>query len=171
MRKISRGVRFTVNDYLRSVYNPHRLLSPFFWDVPSFRSLQARTGSLISGHSALHFFNRSLRPTDPLDLYIYFHHRREVVDWLLAAGYGFSPSLAQSSDLDYAVADGNRDNYETDADPPHSWGSLTFHLHGAQSNVTVRVFIAMKSPMEMILHSHSSELLRLNTFEASFLNP
>ncbi|KAL1937077.1 hypothetical protein VTO73DRAFT_15132 [Trametes versicolor] len=164
--KTSRDVRFAVNDYIQSVYNPHRLLSPFFRDVSSFRSLQARTGSLISGHSALHFFNRSLRPTDPLDVYVYFHHRREVVDWLLDSGFRFSPSITQASGLDYAVEQGRRMQNETY--PPDSWECLIFYRDGSHRNATVRVYIAMRSPMEMILHSHSTCMMNVISYEKAY---
>ncbi|KAI0681875.1 hypothetical protein C8T65DRAFT_690547, partial [Cerioporus squamosus] len=53
----------------------------------AFRSLQARTGTLVSGSTALQFFKRTVWPESDLDLYVHMRHRREVAQWLLDEGY------------------------------------------------------------------------------------
>ncbi len=141
--RISRSFYAAVQDYIRSVYNAHRLLSPFFHDVPSFRSLQASTGTLISGNSALHFLDRSRRLCDPLDIFVYFLHRREVVEWLEGAGY----TLVMNSDDD-----------DSPLSPVIRYFVQTFKKRGTSPGVLVRVVVAAGSPMDAILRSYSSEL-------------
>ncbi len=141
--RISRSFYAAVHDYIRSVYNAHQLLSPFFRDVPSFRSLQARTGTLVSGHSALHFLDRSRRSSDPLDIFVYFLRSREVVDWLERAGY----MLVRDPD----------DN-DASQDLPVRYLVHTFKLRGSSPSVLVRVVVAAGSPMDIILCSYSSGL-------------
>ncbi|KAI0649613.1 hypothetical protein C8Q79DRAFT_1005980 [Trametes meyenii] len=155
MAKVSRGAREAVEDYIRNVYNPYRLLSRFFLDVSAFRQLQARTASLIAGYSALHFFDHTLYPSDPLEVYVHFQHRREVVDWLVTAGFAFVPSYKQSPDLEFTVTEGYADEIE----PSTPWlcGVLTFASARGDRPITIRVMISANTPMELILHTHSSE--------------
>ena len=51
-----------VEDYIRVAFNIDARLSPFFDDPRAFRSLQARTGTVISGSTALQFFERAIYP-------------------------------------------------------------------------------------------------------------
>lgn len=155
MAKVSRIFHAAIAAYIAHAYHPCRLLSGFFQDIPSFRALQARTGSLISGRSALHFLDRSLYPSDPLDLFIYFHHRREVVSWILHAGYVFLPAPDQSSDVDFAVTAGILQ--ETASTTAGVCGVLSFGLGGPKSSKLVRVVVAMRTPIEVILLSQTSE--------------
>lgn len=155
MAKVSRTVRIATQAYIAHVFNPHRLLSGYFEDVSSFRTLQARTRSLISGRAALHFFDRASYPSSPLDLHVHFHHRREVVHWLLDAGYTFLPSPDQSPDIDFTVAQGIVDQGGCDA--IGLCGTLNFGMGEGESYVTIRVVVALRTPVEVILLSHSSE--------------
>lgn len=49
-----------VEDYMKLAFNINRCLARFFDDPVAFRSLQARTGTVISGSAALQFFDRTL---------------------------------------------------------------------------------------------------------------
>ncbi|KAH9856400.1 hypothetical protein C2E23DRAFT_698176, partial [Lenzites betulinus] len=154
-----------VQGYIRTTYNADKLLSPYFRDVLSFRSLQARTGTLIAGRSALHFFDRSKLPGDPLDVFVYFHRRREVVDWFLEVGFKFIPSYNQPNDLDFYIADVIVE--ERPSNPPGVCGILLFQLEGSP-DVTVRLFVAARSPMEIVLCSHSTCMVNVISYEKAY---
>ncbi|TBU53566.1 hypothetical protein BD310DRAFT_937845 [Dichomitus squalens] len=111
-----RTAHASVQSYIGVAFNVDRLLSRFFPSASpgcsatcphdhthteehvrarAFRSLQAATGTLISGSTALQFFDRTFWPESDLDLYVHARHRREVGRWLIAEGYRFKPTRFQ----------------------------------------------------------------------------
>lgn len=90
---LSRDLVFAYYRYRFSI-NQH--LARFFEDPVAFRSLQARTGTLISGSNALQFFDRTHYPESDLDIYTYPGYAAEVGMELLKYGYEFVPSWYQT---------------------------------------------------------------------------
>ncbi|PCH44988.1 hypothetical protein WOLCODRAFT_91093 [Wolfiporia cocos MD-104 SS10] len=68
MRRVSRTTYQAVQDFSYRAFDVNRRLSRFFSDPFAFRSLQARTATLISGSFALQFFDRTFYPEADLDL-------------------------------------------------------------------------------------------------------
>uniref|UniRef100_A0A5K1K394 Cell surface hydrophobicity-associated protein n=1 Tax=Ganoderma boninense TaxID=34458 RepID=A0A5K1K394_9APHY len=119
-----RTAHASIQAYIRSAFNIDRLLSRFFPPATpgcsttcalehthteehararAFRSLQAATGTLVSGSAALQFFDRQVWPESDLDLYAYARHRREVGRWLIAEGYRYKPSRFQHPSFEIEV--------------------------------------------------------------------
>lgn len=128
-------------------------LARFFPDPLGFRSLQARTGTLVSGSFALQFFDRAFYPNTNLDVYVYSQHRREVGNWVLTMGYTFIPSQRQASCFDTASISPLHLYYAT-LDVPTAF---TFERRVSGSLLKVRIIVALKTPMEIVLGSHSSK--------------
>ncbi|EIW78040.1 hypothetical protein CONPUDRAFT_75775 [Coniophora puteana RWD-64-598 SS2] len=90
--------------FFHRAYNINRHLSRFFVDPLSFRSLQARTGTLISGSIALQFFDRTCYLGSDLDVYTHPGHTLELLDWLtVAEGYHYQSRPDQAADYRKAV--------------------------------------------------------------------
>ncbi|KAI0745564.1 hypothetical protein C8Q76DRAFT_605408, partial [Earliella scabrosa] len=146
-----------VQDYIRLAFDINKHLLTFFSRPQEFRSLQARTGSLISGSMALQFFNRTRYPDAGLDVFVHKCHRQEVGRWLLQAGYQFVPRPHQDSDFEAAVLD-------TISISPDGF----YALDGISSMLTfvrkchddietkVQMVVAENAPMEVILSTHST---------------
>ena len=119
-----RTAHASIQAYIGIAFNIDRLLSRFFPTATpgcsttcahdhthteehararAFRSLQAATGTLISGSSALQFFDRKVWPESDLDLYAFARHRREVGRWLLAEGYRYKPAKFQHPNFEVEV--------------------------------------------------------------------
>ncbi|KAJ3558231.1 hypothetical protein NM688_g1046 [Phlebia brevispora] len=149
----SRDAHDVVIAYLRLRFNVARYLRPFFDDITSFRILQAKTGMLISGSTALQFFSRTTYPLSDLDLYVRRDSRKEVGRWLLDRGYKFLPNRGQ------------HDNFFEAASAP-SVASATGNyrrMRGVAAVFTfqnrhfrnVQIIAAVVSPLAVILHYHS----------------
>jgi hypothetical protein len=96
-----RVARDAVSNFYGRAFNINRHLSRFFSDPLAFRSLQARTGTLISGSNALQFLDRTFYPDSDLDLYAHCGTwAREVGQWLLSEGYVFVPDSYQGPEFD-----------------------------------------------------------------------
>jgi hypothetical protein len=73
------------------------VLEKYFTDdqILHFRHLQATTGMVISGSTALQFFERVLYPESDLDLYVEHRYRRPIALWLASIGYRYVPARAK----------------------------------------------------------------------------
>ncbi|KAH9896704.1 hypothetical protein C8Q73DRAFT_664434 [Cubamyces lactineus] len=90
--RTSRTARSAVQDYMGRAFNVNKRLSRYFSDPLAFRSLQARTATVISGSFALQFFDRMFYPELDLDLYV--HSNDLVLDvglYLQSEGYVYQP--------------------------------------------------------------------------------
>jgi len=97
--RTSRLARFSVSFFFHRAFNVNKHLLRFVSDPVGFRSLQARTGTLISGSNALQFLDRTFFPESDLDLYTHPGHAREVGLWLIQCeGYVFLPNEDQGTD-------------------------------------------------------------------------
>ncbi len=145
---------------MRSAFNIHRILQRYFDDPTSFRSLQAQTGTLVSGSTALQFFDRSFYPESDLDIYVHMPWRLRVAQWLLDRGYSFVPSPRQNEDFATAVNDQRVLNNRARYFMRGVAGVFTFvkSVPGKLEEVLkVQMIVAARAPMEIILNFHSSE--------------
>ena len=60
-------------------------------EILHFRELQATTGAIISGSTALQFFDRTVYADSDLDLYVQHDRSRDLALWLESIGYMFVP--------------------------------------------------------------------------------
>ena len=93
---------------MKRVFRVDRLLSRYFnsIEILRFRKLQYLTGALISGSTAIEFFDRTIYPDSELDVYVELKFARTIADWLVEIGYKYRP-LSKSADmaaLDAALA-------------------------------------------------------------------
>lgn len=78
----------------KRAYNIDRHLNRFFDDTIAFRSMQARTGTIVSGSMALQFLDRTTYIDSDLDIYVHPGHLQEVGMWLVRSeGYTFQPKF------------------------------------------------------------------------------
>ena len=159
-----------VQQFYKRAYNINRHLSRFFHDALSFRSLQARTGTLISGSNALQFLERTVYKDSDLDLYTHPGFTTDVANWLMnCEQYTFVPMNPShghtfddvttigwspwTGDSPHGVADGNLHDY--DGNGIHD----VYHFERLDENGyrrRVQIISAQHSPMYCILAFHSS---------------
>jgi len=80
----------------------------FFSDPIQFRRLQAATHCVVSGSTALQFFNREVYPDSDLDLYVDFRNALDVCQFILddvARAYTFLPCGEQDRDFTAVLED------------------------------------------------------------------
>lgn len=124
----------------------------------AFRYLQACTGTVISGSTALQFFDRSFYPESDLDIYVPMAWRLKVGHYLSEQGYRFVPNSIQHPNYDVAVSErrvitatARYGNLRGIA------GVFTFKKRGADGEERkVQIMVAVRSPIEVIFRFHSS---------------
>ncbi|KAG1748497.1 uncharacterized protein EDB91DRAFT_1334677 [Suillus paluster] len=187
---LSHACRYThaaVACFYRRAYNINQHLSRFFSDPLSFRSLQARTGLVISGSNALQFFDRTFYPGSDLDLYAHPGHVYELLEWLESVDYQFEPSGHQEEDWHNHVSadwDGTvkRTQQEQAAGGTAnaldlSWypdiaGVYTFKrfavVDGEFVELKVQVMETTCNPISTIMKFHSTCVMNIITFNAAY---
>ncbi|CCL99903.1 uncharacterized protein FIBRA_01928 [Fibroporia radiculosa] len=146
--KTCRAGLYAAKEYTRHAFNINRHLSRYFDDISAFRSLQARTRSLISGLNALQFFDRTCYPESDLDLYVHLRWRREVGIWMMQSGYHFQPSS----------------NYDTRGIA----AVFTFIRASPGQNRKVQLIVARRTPMKIVLAFHSTCVMNVIAYDKAF---
>ncbi|TDL21094.1 hypothetical protein BD410DRAFT_315159 [Rickenella mellea] len=170
--------RRAVQDYSRRTFNINRHLRRFFDDPIGFRSLQAQTGTLISGAFAHRFLDRTLCDKSRLELYTYPQHAAEVGRWVMrngGKGYRFKALRGQNRDFDVCVTESL--DWGSDSDGDDDWdvnlegirNLLTFVADEDVSPLTVRIIVSPFSPLMILLHQwHSTAFMNVITFSAAY---
>lgn len=160
-----RIVYFAVADFKARAFNVNRHFSRYFSDPLAFRSLQAKTNTLVSGSDALQFLDRTFYPESDLDLYTHPGHSFEVAQFLVQVeGYQFAPREDQDQDWKQVI----RDNWDgtqrrvmigtAEGYPLEGITAVwTFKKTGRkEETLRVQIIEATSSPVEAILDFHSS---------------
>lgn len=171
-----RDARNAVRGFWQIAYDIDRHLKRFFRDPREFRELQARTGTLISGSSALQFLDRTVYPGSDLDLYVEGRYALSIGEWLVnSAGYSYRPRPSQSKIplkalLDVLLATGPTDPrfrlgtfFSDPFDDYSSVGGVgavfTFvkpAISALSEELEVQLMATSLTPVETILRFHSS---------------
>ncbi|EMD40267.1 hypothetical protein CERSUDRAFT_44125 [Gelatoporia subvermispora B] len=160
-----------VQSYMSHAFNVNPLLLRFFPDALAFRSLQARTGTLISGSAALQFFDRAHYPEADLDLYVYMHARLEVGTFLLEAGYRFVPNSKQHPDFHTAILDPRVLMRSGGYSMPGVAGVFTFMKPSpvpGQDDVKVQIILASNAPMQVVFGFHSTCVMNVVAYDKAY---
>ncbi|KAL6299604.1 hypothetical protein BKA93DRAFT_753336 [Sparassis latifolia] len=180
MGRVSRITRRAVQDYSSRAFSVNRLLTRFFSDPVAFRSLQARTATLISGSFGVQLFDRSLYSESDLDLYPHSQHVREVGEWLRREGYIFMPSSFQpESFLEASAADPIMTGVNGVNLLPldHYWTKSVANVftflrpstdaYNPDQPAKVQIIKSKESPFECILNFHSTCVMNIITYNAA----
>ncbi|KAJ6510857.1 hypothetical protein C8R45DRAFT_965379 [Mycena sanguinolenta] len=155
-----------IRSLVKSVcFNVDRLLIPFFGDtvkVARFRQIQRRTGTIISGSTAVQFFNRLTWPESDLDLYVPRETAAIVVLFIRESGYTFHPREVQEKNASVQLCDESPQDYMG----PGIADVLDFY--NGNKKIQVIIPINDKSPMEIIVNFHSTCVMNIITHNKAF---
>ncbi|KIJ15742.1 hypothetical protein PAXINDRAFT_114105 [Paxillus involutus ATCC 200175] len=177
-----RAAYLAVAAFKHRAFNINRHLSRFFSDPFAFRSLQAKTSTLISGSNALQFLDRTFYPESDLDLYTHPGHAFEVARFLdESEGYHFVPRDDQEQDWREEIKeswDGTQKRLQT---VNQMGGPVTYPLSGInavytfqmarsgdQEALTVQIIDALGSPLQVILSFHSTCVMNFITSDSAY---
>ncbi|KDQ51108.1 hypothetical protein JAAARDRAFT_211257 [Jaapia argillacea MUCL 33604] len=183
--RCSRTTLGAVANFANRAFNINKHLSRFFPDPVAFRSLQARTATLISGSSALQFFDRTFYPESDLDLYTFSEHGEEIGRWLQKRGYAFIANSFQDDDFGVALNQPIRDGLDQggealkDLDLNH-WqhykiigvnGIYCFEKvsqGGTEPPLRVQIITASSTPLECVLNFHCTVVMNVIAYDAAY---
>ena len=176
-----RAARRAVSDYNSRAYDINRHFNRFFRDPVAFRRMQMYTGSVVSGSSALQFFDRTLYPDADLDIYADKDQAEIVGKWIMdqagdslsgpgaQMGYNFVPRENQPPDFFAALkaaphqpAQAHPEEVDEEVPPgyPEALVSGVFSFIANSHNgheLKVQLILCYEIPIKTILQFHSSE--------------
>ncbi|THU97394.1 hypothetical protein K435DRAFT_857616 [Dendrothele bispora CBS 962.96] len=179
-----------VSEYNRDTFRVRRVLARFFdtlLDIMQFRVLQYELGMLISGSAALQFFDDSVYPESDLDVYIELDRGGERMErlgrFLMDRGYTFSPILDQPNDFYQALVDalvarslwaqGHGQQLEDAFQQFPQWegyagNGMAAIFNFAKGGKHVQVITCRHTPLEVILHFHSTCVMNITTHSHAY---
>lgn len=156
----------SITSFRRRAYTLNKYLLPYFTEqqIAQFRDLQKELGILISGSTAIHFFERDAGEYLDSDLDLYVNHSQcsKVGAFLLKAGYHFRPRGTQLETFEANVAHVDWLTHfifnfftptSTYANPAIAG---VFDFYNA-ADKKIQLITSKYSPVDVILHFHSSE--------------
>ncbi|EEB91585.1 hypothetical protein MPER_10033, partial [Moniliophthora perniciosa FA553] len=176
--KVSRAAYTAVQEFYRSALRIENILRPYFSleDIRRFRILQYTYGILISGSTALSFFERLPYPESDLDLYVNVKYCSILADFLISAGYDFSPHISQHKQqpfrLQRAIEEAIERFEEPVTNPPLAnvgmqiprysiAGMLDVFTFIRDDGKKVELIVCESSPMKVILGYHSTVVMNV----------
>ena len=162
-----------VSDFCTAAYDINRHLLCFFSHPLAFRSLQAKSGTLISGSNALQFLNREVYIASDLDMYTHPGYAKRIGTWLIEEeGYHFLPTRPHVTDFagvthrSWAPWQTRFKNspvtFEEDLADKYRFGGIgsVYHFHkictAGTPPLRVQIIEAVHTPIQAILNFHSS---------------
>ncbi|KAF9064365.1 hypothetical protein BDP27DRAFT_1201454, partial [Rhodocollybia butyracea] len=162
--RTSKSSHRVVLGYLLRAYSIFAILEPFFTTAQTnqFRIIQAFTGLLISGSTALQLFIRRSRcdprfSTSDLDLYVEHRYSSIVGKFLIWCQYEF----VDRPDFDVAVAEGARKmRGYPDHDYPDGRGFAGVY-NFVKAGMKIQLITARNSALDIILNFHSTIVMNV----------
>ncbi len=141
----------------------HHILSPYFNHLGHYGLMEAQhlTGALISGSTAISFFNDTNYAHSDLDIYIQSDRRHTLFTFLSKQGYHFIPSMDVPLTLDTPLDEIEctdclkvaYDFLEYDGETINA----VYSFQRDRNAKTVQVVATIQNPLYTILNFHSSE--------------
>lgn len=162
--KVNKEASSHVESFNRRAFQIEKVLSPYFSpdEIEDFRILQYAAGALISGSTALQFFDCSVYPDADLDLYIELKWCQSIAEFLQCIAYTYQPTKKQASSFDSAL------HHTLGLDFQHIWddneegfeGYVYYGIAGVFNFVRdqkkVQIIACHSCVMDVILGFHSS---------------
>lgn len=125
-------------------------------EIIHFRQLQAATGTIISGSTAVQFFDRDVYENSDLDLYVQHRTARPIALWLQTVGYLFVPHQdADFQTLEMGL-DKSSERYTVDSDEGYFDAVVVLDFKKV-NHPNIQLITSRGPPLEIILNFHSSE--------------
>ncbi|KJA24235.1 hypothetical protein HYPSUDRAFT_65725 [Hypholoma sublateritium FD-334 SS-4] len=172
-----------VQEYMKHAFCVDRLLSRYFntAEIIRFRELQYLTGALISGSTAVQFFDRDTYPDSDLDVYVEHKFSRVLAEWLVEVGYKYTP-LSQSRNmatLDAAFAANPPELNDLDSIPQpvddvifskqgYAKSSLVLNFKKRDSQCTIQLMTSLTCPLQSILAFHSTCVMNIIAHDKAY---
>ncbi|THU90470.1 hypothetical protein K435DRAFT_601980, partial [Dendrothele bispora CBS 962.96] len=151
--------------YNRHAYSIDNLLSPRYFTIEEtimFRTVQALTGAVISGSTALQLFARVRWRESDLDVYVQHSTGYLMAIFFITIGYSFQPTARQGASISDAYDQFHLDEVYDDG------RGFACVLNFQRGTSKVQLVTAKYSPFDVILNFHSTVVMNIITADEAF---
>jgi hypothetical protein len=145
-------------NFVSRAYNVDKLYRRWFKNTEGFRRLQARTGTLVSGSTAVQYFNRTFYESSDLDLYTFRSGAVEVAQWIVEEGYVYRPGDTYpdyESHIEQLMKCTEDENWP--AEGVYVNGGICTVLEFEKNGAILQLIVTRNSPFHAITLFHSSQ--------------
>ncbi|PBK62671.1 hypothetical protein ARMSODRAFT_1024652 [Armillaria solidipes] len=156
--KANREACQSITSFRKRAYTLNKYLLPYFTQeqITQFRALRKKLGVLISGSTAIQFFEREEYKDSDLDLYVNYSQGYAVKTFLLKAGYHFRPRSTQEQTFE-----ANADRVARMVHPQ------VFDFYNA-ADKKIQLIASKYSPVDAILQFHSTCVMNFITHSHAY---
>ncbi|KAL1750606.1 hypothetical protein FB107DRAFT_223578 [Schizophyllum commune] len=135
-------------------------------DVMAFRNVMRRTGTVISGSIAIHYFARTSVGNSDLDLYTEGRHARELFDFIHRLGYVYKPRESQEKLLDDALIRAVN-QFAVRDETIYNQSAILDAFSFIRSSAVIQVMVVFESAVDAVLDFHSTVIMNVITFRSA----
>jgi len=157
-----------VDSFMQRAFRINHVLERYFTpaEIATFRYLQSRSQLIISGSTAVQFFERSIYLNSDLDIYVEDGYKNVIALWLVSIGYTYRRREGQPT---LEVIEDWKEFLNLDVLPfspvfePNSTDYMgqgiedVYNFVRGDPEVKIQLMTATGSPLEIVLNYHSSE--------------
>ncbi|KAL1711989.1 hypothetical protein EV715DRAFT_297505 [Schizophyllum commune] len=136
-------------------------------DVMAFRGVMRRTGTIISGSVAVHYFARTPVGDSDLDLYTEGRHARELFDFIHGLGYVYKPRETQEKILDDALLRAVN-QFAVRDEVIYNQSAILDAFSFIRGAAIIQVMVVFESAIDAVLDFHSTVVMNLITFRSAY---
>ncbi|KAK0187090.1 hypothetical protein F5146DRAFT_1004049 [Armillaria mellea] len=176
--KVNKEAYRSITSFRKRAYTLNKYLLSYFAEeqITQFRVLQKEFGILISGSTAIQFFEREEYENSDLDLYVNYRQSYAVKTFLLKAGYHFRPRSTQEQTFE-ANADHIAEILHPFVPTPIHSDDYSDEIAGTVAevfdfyNITdkkIQLIASKYSPVDAILQFHSTCVMNFITHSHAY---
>ncbi|PPQ66092.1 hypothetical protein CVT24_000206 [Panaeolus cyanescens] len=182
--RTSRTAYYAVKSYMRRSFKLSDVLSPYFTpqEILYFRYLQWKYNMLISGSTALQFFNRgaSFKFNDgesDLDIYAELRFCERIGEWLTQIGYVFHQRTIRTPRTFGAALNATTPLYANTAqdlrfyessERPYIGRGIANVFNFRRNGRKIQLIASDSVPLEIILNFHSTCVMNIITYSKAY---
>ncbi|KAL1674007.1 hypothetical protein EV122DRAFT_282430 [Schizophyllum commune] len=136
-------------------------------DVMTFRGVMRRTGTIISGSVAVHYFSRTCVGDSDLDLYTEGRHARELFDFIHSLGYVYKPRESQENVLDDALVRAVN-QFAVRDEAIYNQSAILDAFSFIRGAAIIQVMVVFESAIDAVLDFHSTVVMNVITFRSAY---
>ncbi|KAL1671989.1 hypothetical protein EV122DRAFT_295171 [Schizophyllum commune] len=166
---VCKDTRRAVRAYSSCAFRLYHSLRKFMaeGDVMAFRSVMRRTGTIISGSVAVHYFARTPVRDSDLDLYTEGRHARELFDFIHGLGYVYKPRESQDKMLNDALVRAIN-QFAVRDEAIYNQSAILDAFSFIRGPAIIQVMVVFESAIDAVLDFHSTVVMNAITFRSAY---
>ncbi|KAH6911171.1 hypothetical protein BKA70DRAFT_1146507 [Coprinopsis sp. MPI-PUGE-AT-0042] len=167
--KTCRSATQAYHNFISRAYNIDKLYRRWFKDTTGFRRLQAKTGTLVSGSTAVQYFDRTFYESSDIDIYTFRKEAVEVAEWIVGEGYVYQ-AIGAFPDYESHIEQLKNECSDEEWPPEETYvnGGMCTVMEFKKNGAVVQLIVTRNCPFHAITMFHSTCVMNFISYEAAY---